>query len=223
MKQIFEGEVFEILPTSNGIIFSYCHDIIDDQIVVAFKMLSFETGRFTDVAKNIYLLTKFGTNYNNVIKHSENYVKVKSIVLPGGKVFLTEPDGSAMLIENDATPLWTGSFSYRGFAPSDIILCGDALWGSYPECNAILKYNLTTLKEELRIGGKASPELKPSCLFSGDDRNLLFYNKQNKNVSRLDTISLELYDYEIFTEEVFQYIEAGKNKFAILESGLFII
>jgi len=47
MKRIFEGQVYEILPLSNGIIFSYCKEIIDQNVVVSFKMLSFETGRIT--------------------------------------------------------------------------------------------------------------------------------------------------------------------------------
>ena len=82
MKKIFEGEVYEILPLSNGIIFSYCKEVIDENIVVAFKMLSFDTGRFTDIAKNIYLLTKFGNNYKAVMANCDNYITVKSIILP---------------------------------------------------------------------------------------------------------------------------------------------
>ena len=63
MKQIFAGEIFEVMPLSGGIIFSYCKEKKDDNIVVAYKMISFDNGRFTDVAKNIYLITKFGKHY----------------------------------------------------------------------------------------------------------------------------------------------------------------
>ena len=55
MKEIFSGEVYEILPTTNGIIFSYCNEILDENVVVAYKMISFDNGRFTNIAKNIYL------------------------------------------------------------------------------------------------------------------------------------------------------------------------
>ena len=57
MKKIFEGEVFEILPLSGGIIFSYLNKVTEDGVIVSYKMISFETGRFTDVAKNIYMLS----------------------------------------------------------------------------------------------------------------------------------------------------------------------
>ena len=63
MKKVFSGTVYEVLPVSNGIIFSYCKDIIEENTVVAYKMITFDNGRFTDIAKNIYQLTKFGNNY----------------------------------------------------------------------------------------------------------------------------------------------------------------
>ena len=62
MKQVFAGKVFEVMPTPSGIIFSYLKDTVDDNVIVAYKMITFDNGRFTDVAKNIYLLTKFGNN-----------------------------------------------------------------------------------------------------------------------------------------------------------------
>ena len=85
MKKVFAGEVYEVMPLSGGIIFSYCKDTLEDNnVVVAYKMISFENGKFTDVAKNIYLLTKFGNSYKAVAALCDNYITVKSIVLPNG-------------------------------------------------------------------------------------------------------------------------------------------
>ena len=102
MKQIFSGEIFEVLPLSDGILFSYCKDRQEENVSVAYKMISFDNGRFTDVARNIYLITKFGNNYKSVVRLCDNYITVKSIVLPNGKVFLMNSDGTAQLIDNDA-------------------------------------------------------------------------------------------------------------------------
>ena len=44
------------------------------------------------------------------------------MVLPNGKVFLLETDGSAILVDNDGTPVWTGSLTYRSSNPADIVL-----------------------------------------------------------------------------------------------------
>ena len=34
MKKIFSGRVFDVLPLSDGIIFSYCKDVIDENTIV---------------------------------------------------------------------------------------------------------------------------------------------------------------------------------------------
>ena len=88
MKKIFSGRVFDVLPLSDGIIFSYCKDVIDENTIVSYKMISFENGHFTDVARNIYLLTKFGNNYKATAMFCGNYITAKSIVLPNSKVCL---------------------------------------------------------------------------------------------------------------------------------------
>ena len=78
MKKIFEGEVYDVLPLNNGIIFSYCKESTEENVTVSYKMISFEDGRITDIAKNIYLLTKFGNNYKAIISHCGNYITTKS-------------------------------------------------------------------------------------------------------------------------------------------------
>ena len=43
MEKIFEGEVCELLPLSNGLIFSYCRERVDEsQADISYKMISFE-------------------------------------------------------------------------------------------------------------------------------------------------------------------------------------
>ncbi len=222
MKQIFAGEVYEVLPLTNGILFSYCKEIVDDNVIVAYKMISFDTGRFTDVAKNIYLITKFGNNYKSVITNCDNYITVKSLVLPNGKVFLLSTDGSAQLVDNDATPVWKGNLIYRSHTPSDILLHNNALWASYADCNAILRYNLATMREELRIGGAKSPFDKPKAMFLEGD-NAMISNLGSKKLLQVNLNNYSLMEYEQFEEPLYQYVKVADNRFAVLESGLYLI
>lgn len=222
MKKIFSGEIYEVMPLSGGIIFSYCKDTVDQNVVVAYKMISFDNGRFTDVAKNIYLLTKFGNNYKAVAALCDNYITVKSIVLPNGKVFLLSTDGTAQLLDNDATPVWTGDLTYRSCKPSDIILYNNALWVSYAECNALLRYNLSTMREELRIGGTKSPFNKPRDLFLEGD-TVMVSNQGSQKLLQVNLNTYTVFDYETFEEPLYQYVRVGENRFAVLESGLYLI
>lgn len=222
MKKVFSGEVYEVLPISNGVIFSYCKDVVDQSTVVAYKMITFDNGRFTDIAKNIYLLTKFGNNYKAVAAICDNYITAKSIVLPNSKVFLLSADGEARLLGADALPVWTGELKYRGCNATDIALYKNALWASFADCNVLLRYNLTAMREELRIGGNKSPFDKPSGLFVDGDTVMV----SNVGSSKLIEVNLNTYsvfDYEEFSEPVRQYVKVGENRFAVLDSGLYLL
>lgn len=222
MTQLFEGEVYDILPLSNGIIFSYCKETNDTSVLVSYRMLSFDNGNFSNVENDVYLITKFGNNYRAVAELCENYIKVKSIVMPSGKVFLLQPDGTAQLLDNDATPVWTGSLIYKNAIPSDIALNGDYLWVAYPDLNIILSYNLSTMKAEIRIGGKNSPFARPRNISIKDDV-LTVCSLDSKSLLEINLKTYKILKSEEFDEPIYQYLKVDNNRFALLHSGLYLL
>lgn len=223
MKKLFSGEVCELLPLSNGIIFSYCRGRMeDDRAEIAYKMISFEDGRVSDIAKNIYLLTKFGSNYKTVMQHGENFIADKAIVMTGGKVFLMQAGGIANFLDNDNTVLWSGNLSYRSTPPSDIALHNNSLWACYDEHNVLLRYNISTMREELRIGGNKSPFDKPAELFIQGD-SVVISNRGSGKLLQVDLNTYSVAEKEIFEEPVYQYMSVGDYRFVILKSGLYLI
>lgn len=222
MKQVFSGEVYEILPLSHGIIFSYNKATVDNRVVVFYKMLSLDTGRITDITNHVYLLTKFGNNYKAVSSLCDNFITAKSIVLTGGKVFLLESDGTAKLLDADASPIWTGELKYRNDAPSDIGIYKNALWACYAKSSVLLRFNLATMREELRIGGRLSPFNRPQDMFI-DGENAMISNSGSNKLTRLNLDSYSVFDYEIFDEPVYQYVCVDDYQFVILKSGLYLI
>ncbi len=222
MENLFAGKVYEILPLTNGIIFSYRKDELEEGDYVEYKMISFDNRRISNVAKNIYLLTKFGTDAKDIKNLCQNYISVKTLILPGGKVFLLEPDGRAMLTDSDATVIWTGDLTYKSSRPADIALQGNGLWVVYPERNVLLKYNLSTMREELRIGGAKTPFSHPVDLFMKGDE-VIVCNEASRKLVKINLMDYTLQELESFDEAVKQYIEVAGNRFVILESGLYIL
>lgn len=221
MERLFEGKVYEILPLSNGIIFSYLRDELQIGDYVEYKMISFDNRRLSNVVKSTYMLAKFGMDSNQIGRVCENYITVKALILPGGKLFLVEPDGKAQLVDSDASIIWTGELCYRSQKPSDIALVGNALWVTYPDCDAVLKYNLSTMREELRIGGINSQLGGPCDIFTLDDENIIVSNRKAKKLIKININNYTVEELETFTEPVYQYIEVADHRFVVLESGLY--
>lgn len=222
MERLFAGRVCEMVAQPNGIVFSYCKDEIDNHMVVSYKMISFDTRTITDVAKNIYWLSKFGCNYRAVVSLCSNYVTSRALVLPTGRVFMTEDNGRAILFDSEGMPLWTGEMLYRGNVPSDIAIYKNALWACYSDSNVLLRFNLSTMREELRIGGNSSPFDKPHSLFVDGDEVVI----SNLGSNKLIKVNLDNYnvsDFLEFTEPVYSYLKVRNFEFVLMESGIYAL
>lgn len=222
MKKIFDGEVYDVIPQSSGVVFSYCKSVIDEQVLVSYKMLSTDTGVITDVAKNIYLLSKFGSNYRTAAAQVANYITAKTLVLPSGGVFICNDTGAATLIDGTGAVAWTGELKYRGVAPSDIAIYKNALWACYSQSGVLLRFNLNTMREELRIGGTRSPFDKPRSIFIDGDIAVIT-NTGSHKLLKVDLNSYTVSDYKEFTEPVYGYVKVKNYEFVLMESGLYVL
>ncbi len=223
MEKLFEGKVYEILPLSNGIIFSYLKDELEIGDYVEYKMISFDNRRLSNVVKSTYMLAKFGMDSKEIKRICENYITIKSLILPGGRVFLLEPDGKAHLVDALGEIIYSGDLTYKGNKPSDISLVGGALWAAYPDCDVILKYSLATMREELRIGGAKSPFSRPVDIFPISEEEIIVSNEGDATLVKVNLNNYSVSVEERFLEPVKQYIEVSNHRFVILESGLYIL
>ena len=220
MERFFAGEVYDILAQPNGVVFSYCKDTIDNNVIVGYKMLSFDNKTLTDVAKNIYQISKFGSNYREVAALCNNYISARSVALPNSRSFVIEDTGRAMLFDSDGLPVWTGEMLYRGNPPGDIAIHRNSLWACYPAANVLLRFNLSTMREELRIGGNSSPFDNPCDMFVEGDEAYIS-NKGSNKLIRVNLNSFTVEDYKEFTESVYGYIKIKHREFALLKSGIY--
>ena len=222
MKPIFQGEAYDMIAQPNGIVFSYCHEVVGDKINVHHKMLSIDSARMSDVEKSIYQLAKFGSNYRSVVSCCDNYVTARALLLQNGKVFLSEQDGAARLFDTDGTPIWTGTLSYRGKAPNDIVLHQNSVWACYAESNTLLRFQTANFREELRIGGNRSPFQRPQSLYVYNDSAIVSNSGSNK-LLRLDLNHYTVTDYLEFEEPVYGYTRSQDYEFVLLQSGIYVL
>ena len=222
MKKIFDGKIYEILPKSDGIIFPYQKAIVDEGDIVWYKMLSLENSSLTDISKNVYWNLKFGSNYAIAVNTAKNFVSTKALMLPNGRLFLCCENGQVFIIDPDGMINIAGELKYRDSAPSDIAFYKNGIWASFENNNVLIRFNINTLRAELRIGGKNSPFDKPQSVFI-DGQFAFVCNAGLNNVVKVDLENYSVEELYSFEETISCYLKSGNFEFVFLESGLYVI
>ncbi|MBQ6885357.1 MAG: hypothetical protein IJN56_06440 [Clostridia bacterium] len=222
MKKIFDGKIYELMPKTDGIIFPYQKAVVDEGDIVWYKMLSFENQTMTDVSETVFWNIKFGSNYPIALKLCKNFVSLKSIILPNGRLFLCDEKGQVFIIDNDGLINIGGELKYRDEMPSSIAFHKNSIWASFSSTNVLIRFNINTMRAELRIGGKSSPFNNPQNIFIDGDIAYVCNNSTN-SIVRVDLESYSVDDYYSFEEGVHSFIKSGSYEFALLDSGLYLI
>ena len=223
MKPIYEGEVIEVIATENGLAFSYCEKKEENQLTVAFKLLSFESGKITNVAKNIYQLSKFGTAYKAFSMQAENYITCKVITFPGEQMLILETNGTIKILDTDSSLLYEGKLNFVGEAPSGIALFGDKLWCSYKNKNVLVRYSINTMREELRIGGgRETPFNAPTDILV-DGNYAYVCSSSSSALLKVDLNTYALDVYKEFDTPLKQYLRVNNFEFVVNQNGIYMI
>lgn len=222
MEKISGDNIYSLHPLPDGFLYSYLIEKSDEQLTVGYKMVSFETGKLSKVTKSIYMLTKFGAGYKSFIGKLKNYLTCFSISLENGQTFIVERDGVATLFSGEGTELWQGRLLYKNTPPRGIAASDNALWVSYPEYNTLVRYNLKTLREELRIGGEKSPLKRVRSVFSSGGK-LFLCCRGNNSIWKLDTTTYQTELYYQFEEPVRDYKFINKYEIVVLKSGIYLL
>ena len=222
MERISEHKALSLLALPNGFLYAYCIEELEDQMTVGYQMVSFDTGLVSNVSKSIYMLTKFGADYKHFEKNLKNYLTCSTVLLDGGRVFVTEKDGTAYIFGNSETPLWEGKLLYKNTAPSDVAFSDGCIWAAYRDESTFIRYNATTLRQELRIGGGSSPIKNPENIFCGGNKIFVSCG-DTKEIWKLDVKNFETEKYFEFEESIRCYKFIDKYEIAVLDSGIYLI
>ena len=223
MKKIYSGKIYEILPKSDGIIFPYQKAVVEQGDIVWYKMVSIENSSMTDVSEAIYMNMKFGSNYSVAVSLSKNFVSEKAIMLPDGRLLLCSASGQVFIIDTDGLINISGEIKYKDSAPSSIAFYKNSIWASFRDSNALIRFNLNTMRSELRIGGgKNSPFDSPECVFVAGDRAYVC-NSGSNNIIKVDLENYTVDEYLTFEEPVHAYTRSGDSEFVQLSSGLYVL
>lgn len=223
MKLVFKGDIHSVASDNNSLVAAFIGEKNETHARIFYKAVSFDNGKVTVVPPDLFKLSKFGSNYKDIVKRVHNHLLTKSVILENSKVFCTDINGVAYLFDSDGGLLWKGELVYRGCKPTGIAVCSRHLWVAFGELNVIMRMNLTTMREELRLGGgKESPFINPTDLFA-DGEKIYVCTKDSTEILAVNTNTYSIESYRTFEQPVRQYIRADRYEFALLQDGVYIL
>ena len=223
MKKIYGDNSLSLFPLENGFLIVTKEDENTDMVSVGYKLVDFSNYTLAPVTKDVYQQAKFGKNYKAFELQVRNYVTSKTVKLENGNVFAVNTDGEAKVMDKNGYVEWQGTVNYKGHAPADIAIFGDTVWASYPHSNVLIRFNLSSMREELRIGGDGDNAFdKPEGLWiKADEQKLLVCCSGSKKILELDIKNYNLFEYAEFHEPVHEYIDIQSNEMVLLDSGVY--
>ncbi len=212
-----------MIPIPKGAVIAIVTDITEDEkMAVEYRIISLDTNDIQRISNNVFLLAKFGPGHKSAEMQISNHITSRACLLPGGELFTVEEDSTAKLLDADGYAKWVGMVKYKGSAPSDAVYDGENIWVAFPDSNALIRMNVASMREELRIGGGKdnSGFSGPTGIFAEDDW-LYVSNATACSVWRINVKTYAAEEYLTFEEPVYAFCRVGIRELVHLESGVY--
>lgn len=221
MIQIFGEDCINISQTEDGFAAVFASLKEDGKPKLSFKRVSVREDTAKEISKDHFKLLKFGLNYEDLKMQVDNYLL--AICKPLGKHhrFIVEANGIAKILDRQGCLVNQGDFNFQSCVPFDIALGENVVWASYPELNTAVRYNLSTLRQELRIGGTQSKVLHAPNGLLLQDQQLYICNAADQQILMLDTVNFTVQKHFSFNSPVYQYIKSEGFNIVRLKSGVY--
>lgn len=225
MNRLFSEQIYDILEYDLGFIAVYRRENAEDKVLVSYRSVDVSNGVVTNRTRADYEYVKFGEHFNKINFQVDNFVTCSCVRLDEGRVFIVNKQGDAKILDEEGYIEWQGTIKYKDFGPSAIANYGHTLWASFTEKNALIRFNLRTMREELRIGGSAdSSFMGPEGLWVDElTGKLIVCNSKANNILEVDMKTYTVHERAVFDEPVHKYLAIGKREFVVLDSGLYLL
>lgn len=225
MKKIFSEQIYDILETPSGFMMVYRRPEFEDKTVVSYKSVSIGDGLATQRTRADYEYIKFGEGRNISDLEAGGFITCNCVELDNNRLFIVESNGNARILDRENNIEWQGSIRYKDLGPTAIAHYGHTLWASFSENNTLIRFNLRTMREELRIGGSNDSSFSgPEGLWIDSQAEKLYVcNKNAQNILEVNVKTYTVVEHAVFDEPVHRYMKIGDREFVVLDSGLYML
>ena len=223
MKKLMDIDIADIVTFSKGIIVARKDVLKSGKTKISFFTYDVKLERPTASTRSVYMLNKFGENYEEIEKQLSDFIYCDAAILPNKHVAVAYASGEIGLFDDKGKLYWTGDLSYKTCPINGVVAEGKYLWCVVPENNCIIRYSPATEKIVLRIGGDTSTAfLNPVSLSLFDDV-LYICNYQSCKIRTVSLKDFSVADYKTFEEPVFRYMKTNDRELVELESGVYML
>ena len=168
---------------------------------------------------------KFGGNRNFEDLQSGGFITCNCVELDNNRLLVVRDGGEATIYDARNKIEWQGTIKYKGEGPSGITGAGSVLWASFYESNTLVRFNLRTMREELRIGGSNDSSFSgPKGLWIDEKTDKLYVcNHKAKNILEVNIKNYTVKEHASFEESVYKYMKVGNRELTVLDSGLYLL
>ena len=225
MKKLFSEQIYDMLPYEGGFIVVYRRNEVTDRVVVSYKSVSLSSGVVSQRTKTDYEYIKFGELYKTLQFDGAGFITCKCTPIDNDRLFVVTDDGHAKIFDKDGYVEWEGTVRYKECGPSAVAHHGHTLWASFAERNALIRFNLRTMREELRIGGSNDSSFdSPSGLWVNmPEEQLVVCNAKANNILEVNMKTYTVHERATFEEPVHRYMRIEGKEFVQLDSGLYLL
>lgn len=227
MKQIFDNSCYDILPAENGFIAILLQEDDEGRKYFCYKYVSAINPDISrPLTKQTFLSAKFHDSYDTLAMQIENHIRTMVVWPTSNTVFaVSSGTGNAKMLKNDGSLIWQGGIMYKDEAPSSIAMYNDTLWCSFPSSNALIRFNLRTMREELRIGGPTDAAFnKPNGIWIDEiDDTMYVCSSGSGKVTGVNLKTFTVNEHLSFEEPVKKYFRIGPSEIVMLDSGVYVL
>lgn len=225
MKKLFSDEIYDVLPYEGGFMVVYRRKEVQDRIVISYKSVSLESGVVSQRTRADYEYIKFGERARSLEFEGAQFITSRCTVIDNDRLFVVMPDGNAKILDKDGYTEWEGTVRYKDCGPSSVAHHGHTLWASFADRNALIRFNLRTMREELRIGGSNDSSFAgPDGLCVNEpEGQLMVCNAKANNLLEVNMKTYTVHERAVFEEPVHRYMRIEGKEFVLLDSGLYLL
>ncbi len=223
MIKIVSGLVSDVLPTASGVVLARRPDDAKDPAELSFFEVDVAARGVRRVEPRIYLIAKFGRNYDRICAQISSVFECSACVTAGGDVFVVYTDGQTVTFDPDGNLLTSGELFYRGEPVMCCAADGEDVWCAVPKCDSIVRYSRERDLITMRIGGTSATSFKyPVGLYASGGR-LFISSYGSRNVKSVDLGDYSVADVVEFTEPALRYYPVPGGEVVALSSGVYIL